>query len=324
MINTARKIIYLGIFIVSFIFAFILINSFKFININNIYIYLISFILSTGITLTIKEFIYLSSLSNFFIELYQNRMLIFSLAKNDFKNKYAGSYFGIIWAFIQPVMTILTFWFVFQLGFKNSSVDDVPFVLWLSSGLIPWFFFSEAWNNSTNSFTEYSYLVKKISFNINILPIIKLISALFVHLFFMVFLLFLFLLYGMPFSIYMIQIFYYMFCLSILVLGLSFISSSIIIFFKDLSQIIVIILQFGIWLTPIMWTIDMVSEEYIWLFNLNPMYYIVDGYRSALFEQEWFYKNIKQTIYFWLITLAILFLGISIYKKLKPHFSDVL
>ena len=67
----------------------------------------------------------------------QNREILFSLAKNDFKVRYAGSYLGKIWAFVQPVVTILLYWFVFQMGFRTGSVDGAPYVLWLMAGLIP-------------------------------------------------------------------------------------------------------------------------------------------------------------------------------------------
>ena len=88
------------------------------------------------------------------------RNLIYNLAQNDFKTRYAGSYFGMFWAFVNPVITILVFWFVFQVGFRSSSVQGVPFILWLSCGLIPWFFFSDAWANVTGSFIDYSYLIR--------------------------------------------------------------------------------------------------------------------------------------------------------------------
>ena len=117
---------------------------------------------------------------NIFGILKNNRKLIFSLAKNDFKTRFAGSYLGIFWAFVQPVVTILVYWFVFQVGFRNGTVDEFPFVLWLTAGLVPWFYFSEALMGATNSLLEYSYLVKKVVFNIDILPVIKVLSALFV------------------------------------------------------------------------------------------------------------------------------------------------
>lgn len=87
--------------------------------------------------------------------------MIFRLSKNDFMVKYAGSYFGIIWAFVQPMVTILLYWFVFQMGFRSGAVGETPFVLWLIAGMIPWFYFSDAISTGTNSLIEYSYLVKK-------------------------------------------------------------------------------------------------------------------------------------------------------------------
>lgn len=69
-------------------------------------------------------------------ELFAGRTLIFQLAKNDFKKKYAGSYLGIVWAFVQPVVTVMVYWFVFGM-IRSSSPRPVPFVLWLIAGLIP-------------------------------------------------------------------------------------------------------------------------------------------------------------------------------------------
>lgn len=121
------------------------------------------------------------------MELYHNKRLILSLSRNDFKTKYAGSYLGIVWAFIQPVVTIMVYWFVFTIGLKAGDMAEYPFVLYLISGIIPWFFFQDALNGGTNALMEYNYLVKKVVFKISILPIVKVLSALFVHAFFVVF-----------------------------------------------------------------------------------------------------------------------------------------
>ena len=262
---------------------------------------------------------------NIFNILFRDK-LIWRLALNDFKTKFAGSYFGIIWAFVQPICTILVFWFVFQFGFKSQDVGDVPFILWFMTGLIPWFFFSEAWNTATNAFIEYSYLVKKVVFKINILPLIKIISALLVHMFFVVFMIVFYLCYGVKFDLYVLQLLYYCICMIALVVVLSFITAPLVVFFKDLTQIMNIVIQFGMWLTPIMWNIDTmdISAGTKFLFKLNPMYYIVQGYRDSLIYKNIFFFNIKQTVYFWLLIVIFAFVGCHIYKRLKPHFADVL
>jgi teichoic acid transport system permease protein len=260
------------------------------------------------------------------LELIQNRRLIFNLSKNDFKTKYAGSYLGIVWAFIQPVVTILVYWFVFSVGMRSGSVDDYPFVLYLVSGIVPWFFFQDALNGGTNALIEYNYLVKKVVFKISILPMVKVISAFFVHVFFMAFSLVLCWLYGYRPGLYTIQIIYYSGCTFIFVLGLVYATSAIVVFFRDLTQIITIFLQIGVWMTPIMWDINMMAGHpmLMKLFKLNPMYYIVSGYRDAMLKGVWFWSHMKWTLYFWIVTIILFAVGSVIFKRLKPHFADVL
>lgn len=258
-------------------------------------------------------------------ELYQNRELIWSLAKNDFKTKYAGSYLGIIWAFIQPIVTILIYWFVFGFGLKaGSPIEGVPFIFWFMAGLIPWFFFQDSLMNSTNCMVEYSYLVKKVVFKISILPIIKILSSLFVHIVFLIVLLIIGVVYHFYPTVMTIQLVYYSFCTFFLVLGISYATSAIVLFFKDLMQLIVIFLQIGMWMTPIMWSYTLIPEKYQWIAKLNPFYYIAEGYRDTLINHVWFWQRYFQTIYFWIIALAFFAGGAIIFKKLKPHFSDVL
>ena len=142
-------------------------------------------------------------------EIYRNRRLVFSLAKNDFKTKYAGSYFGTVWAFIQPIVTICVYWFVFGLALRNGSDKGVPFVLWLIAGLIPWFFFQEGLTGGTNALLEYNYLVKKVVFNIRILPVVKVFSAVFVHCFFVVIVLVIYTCMGYPPAACVLQFLYF-------------------------------------------------------------------------------------------------------------------
>ena len=265
-------------------------------------------------------------------ELYQSRELIWKLAKNDFKKRYAGSYLGFLWALVQPVVTVLMYWVVFDVVFDTKSQMvasgvSVPYVLFLTAGLVPWFYFSEAITNGTNALLEYSYLVKKVVFKISILPIIKLIAATFIHGFFVVVLLVIAMLYGYMPTIYTIQIFYYSFCLFILVLAMSYCTCAIVVFFRDLSQIINIALQVGMWATPILWYTGMLDNYppmLITLFKLNPLVYIVNGYRSAIYEQSWFFEHFYSSTYFWIFTVTLFCIGSLIFKRLKVHFADVL
>lgn len=264
-------------------------------------------------------------------ELLHNRRLIWSLSKNDFKTRFAGSYLGIFWAFVQPIVTVLLYWFVFEKGLKAGGVNtragiEVPFVLWLIAGLVPWFFFQDALNGATNALLEYNYLVKKVVFKISILPIIKIISALFVHVFFIAFMLILYVLNGYYPHLSWIQIIYYTMGVFLLTLGISYATCAIVIFFRDLTQVIGIVLQVGTWMTPIMWNFQGIDlpPALRTVFMLNPMYYVVEGYRQALITNEWFWENAGLTIYFWIVVIACFGIGSFIFKKLRVHFADVL
>ena len=253
--------------------------------------------------------------------------LILELSKNDFKKKYAGSYLGIVWAFIQPIVTVLVYWFVFEKGLRSGQELPYPFVLWLIAGLVPWFFFSDAWNGGTSSLMEYQYLVKKVVFQIDILPVVKELAALYVHAFFVLFTLVLCVCYGFWPDLYMLQILYYTFCAFMLVTGLSYMTSAVVVFFRDLTQIISIVLQIGMWVTPIMWNMETIADFPDWLktlFRFNPMYYIVTGYRDALLDKVWFWERPMWSLYFWGLTIVFLLVGTRVFRKLRVHFADVL
>ena len=200
---------------------------------------------------------------------------------------------------------------------------EVPYVLYLTAGLVPWFFFSEGLTNGTMALLEYNYLVKKVVFKISILPIIKVIAATFIHIFFLGILLLLSIAYGYVPSVYTLQVLYYSLCTFLFVLALSYSTCAIVIFFRDLQQIINIALQIGMWATPIMWNIAR-AGEYKKLFKLNPVTYIVNGYRSAIFEKEWFFEHFYSTTYFWIVTVLLFVIGAILFKRLKVHFADVM
>lgn len=266
-------------------------------------------------------------------EIAQNKKLIFNLSKNDFKAKFAGSYFGIIWAFIQPIITILVYWFVFDKALNagtqiTKAGINVPYVIWLVAGMVPWFYFSEVINTGSNVLVEYNYLVKKVVFKISVLPIVKIISSLFVHLFFVGFMVVLYAAYHYYPTVYTLQILYYSFAMICLCVGIIYATSAMTVFFRDLTQLINIILQILMWMTPIMWNmdamVDRISKPIEIILELNPMYYIVSGYRDSMINGIWFWNRPETTIYFWGVTIVLFLIGSTIFKKLQVHFADVL
>lgn len=258
-----------------------------------------------------------------------NFKLIWKLAKNDFKNRYAGSYLGALWAMVQPVVTIVMYYIVFDKIFQSRSEAvaggiPVPYVLFLTAGLVPWFYFSEGLSNGTNALLQYNYLVKKVVFKIDILPIIKIIAASFIHVFFACVLLIVAAIYGYYPNLYTLQLVYYSFCMFMLLLALTYATSAIVVFFKDLSQIIQIALQIGMWATPILWNIGSIPAKWQIVMKINPVAYVVLGYRATICESKGFWVDWKYTLYFWCFIALSMFIGRKIFTKSKIHFADVL
>lgn len=248
---------------------------------------------------------------------------LIQLSRNDIKAKYANSLLEIVWAFAMPLATILVFCCVFQLGFKNLPVGDAPYVLWFSTAYVPWIFFVDVTTYGCNSLVEYSFLVKKIKFNTQYIPVVKVISAFFVHTFFVVFLFVMYFFYGYRLELYNLQVIYYSFAICALGLGLVWLLSAINVFFKDLNSLYNVIIQIGFWVTPILWDEGaMVNDSVRKVLSVNPMHYIVNGYRDSMLFHRWFWENPYETARFWTITIVFLVIGRMVFKKLSPFFAD--
>lgn len=186
---------------------------------------------------------------------------------------------------------------------------------------------SDALPSASNCLLEYSYLVKKVVFKISVLPIVKVISSLFVHLFFIVFAILIFALMGKLPPVQIIQIGYYTFAVICLVVVLSYLTCSITPFFRDFGQIINVILNVGMWATPILWDTTTIPNIPNWLnslLKLNPLYYIVQGYRDSFMNGLWFFEHPWHTLYFWAFVLMAGLISSKVFKRLRVHFSDVL
>ncbi len=267
---------------------------------------------------------YLKEFLVFIKHIFLSRRLLVILTHHDIRARYLGSFLGFLWAFIQPAIMIFILWFVFQVGFKSRPMANIPFVLWLIAGIIPWFFFSDVVVSTTNSIIENSFLVKKVVFRVSILPIIKVLSGLMIHLFFIGILIIILLLYGVKPSIFWLQSLYYLSGMVMLTVGIGWLMSSLAVFVRDISHFVGVAIQFGFWITPIFWPISMVPEKYNWLIKLNPVFYVVEGYRDSFFRNIPFWTHRELTILFWLETGIIFILGAMVFKRLRPHFADVL
>jgi len=254
----------------------------------------------------------------------QNRKMLFNLIYSDFKNRYLGNHLGIVWAFIQPLVMVAVYWFVFTKGFRVGAISNVPFLLWLLAGLVPWFLINDAIISASNAVVSQSFLVKKIVFEVKLLPFVKIGSALMVNLAFWVFMFLVCYLYGYYPNWWWMQLMYYILCIIAISLSLSLFFSAIMPFIMDIGQIITVIFQILFWVTPIFWDKSILIGNNNYIIKLNPFAYIVDGVRDTIFDQVPFWNNYKQVLYFWCFVLVVLWIGNRTFNKLRPHFADVL
>lgn len=264
------------------------------------------------------------SFFGFIRDVWRERKLIFELAKNDFKLKNAGSLLGIFWVFFQPLLTISVMWLVYEFGFRTKPLEGIPFIIWFVVAYIPWIFFADILSGASNCLYEYHYLVKKVKFRVSILPLVKIVSALMVHSFFLLFILLILKIYQQQFSIYFLQILYYSSGLIIFSIGLSWLLSALSAFLKDIGQIVNVFLQIGFWITPIFWNPEEMVPSVGKVLKLNPVYYIIRGYRDSFIYHIPFWERKGTTLYFWMITVVLFVFGAYIFKKLRPFFADEL
>jgi len=268
----------------------------------------------------IKAFLY------FLKMIYEQRYIIRKLVLRDFQKKYLGSYLGLPWAFIQPAAIVLVLWLVITLGLRAGDDDpgSPPFLPWFICGMVPWFFILESINNSSISLTSYSFLIKQTHFRVGVIPIITLVTALIVHLVMLALVLIIVSLYGYTPTLHWIQLPYYLVGSLLLLTGFAWLTSALVVFIKDIHQIIGILLTLFFWITPIIWSHTILTGEARLLADLNPFFYIINGYRETLLTHEWFFENVWLTLYFWGFVGALFITGAIVFIRLKPHFADVL
>ena len=250
--------------------------------------------------------------------------LLQELTRNEIQTRYLGSFMGVAWAFVLPILNVLILWFVFEVGFRAAAIGDAPFFPWLVCGMIPWFFVADGIAGATAAVTGNAYLVKKVLFRVEVLPLVKILAALCIHLFFVVSLFLIAALYDLPLTAYSLQVPYYLLASVLLVCGIGWLTSALVVFLPDIGQAVGVLLQFLFWLTPIFWPIAAAPPQFHPWLKLNPVFYIVEGYRNSLIFGRWFWQEPAQTAYFWCVALGLLGLGWWTFRRLKPHFADVL
>lgn len=249
--------------------------------------------------------------------------MILSLAVRDFKRRYVKNVFGILWAIADPIAFVGILYLIFSTRFNSSGSDEIPFVAYLLCGNIAFDLYGTL-QNLTQVNKDYEFLIKKVHFQMALLPVARLVSALMLHGIVVLVAITILIFNGIWPGIYCVQLLYYTAALAVFLTGASWLTSSVYLFFPDISHVIAIFNRILFFLTPIFWRMEDLPQTISKWLVLNPLVYIVNGYRDSLLYGSGLWNYPWQTLYFWAFALALLWAGITLHNKLRPHFAEVI
>lgn len=253
-------------------------------------------------------------------EIYDYRQMIFSLVRKELRGRYKGSALGFLWTFINPLLQLCVYTFVFSIVMPNN-IDK--FYLYLFVGLIPWLFFSGSLTGGAASIINQKDMVKKIYFPREVMPIAYVTSN-FVNM-----LLCFIVIFGVvivtgvginPIAICylpIIMVVEYIMCL-----GGAMLTSALTVYFRDLEYILGIVTMAWMYFTPVVYSIDMVPERLRPFMNLNPMTPVIVAYRDVLYSKQ--VPHISTLASGFILGCIVLILGCAVFQKLQRGFAEEL
>jgi len=252
-------------------------------------------------------------------EIYNYREMISSLVNKELKVRYKGSILGFFWTFLNPLLQLIIYTIVFSVILKSNIKN---FHIYLFVGLVPWIFFTTCIQAGSVSIVANKDLVKKIYFPRIVLPIATVNAAFMNMLYTMIVVIITVIFSEVGLSWYILLLPFIMILQYTMVLGITFVFAALDVFFRDLEYILNIVLMAWFYLTPIVYTIDMVPTEYRGIFFINPMTSIIMFYREILY-----YKKMPDFSFFGntvLYSIIMIFIGYFVFEKLQRSFAEEL
>lgn len=252
-----------------------------------------------------------------FKELYNYREFLKTNVKKDVRGKYKGSFLGVLWSFINPLLSVIVYAIVFHY-IMRFNIDH--YLIYLIAGIIPWTFFTSAINTGMNSILFNADIIKKVYFPRLILPISSVTSCLVNFLISCIIILLFVVFSGVGISIYLVFLPIVVIIQYVLCLGIAFILSAIEIYVKDVEHIINFIISMLFYVTPILYTPDYVPSNMKFILKLNPMAYIIDAYHSVFYYKSM--PNLFELGIVFVFSLFVLLIGYHIFQKLQRKFAE--
>ena len=252
-------------------------------------------------------------------DLYNYRELLKTNIVKDIGGKYKHSFLGILWSFINPLLQITVYAFVFQIILKSVIPN---YAVYLCCGLIPWQYFTSVVQRGAAVMVDNGNIIKKVYFPREILPI-SLVSSEGINFLISTLIILGFVIVGgIDLSVNALWYFLIFAIQYTVLIGIGLIVSSVTVYFRDLMHILGILMQLLFYATPIVYSMDSVPENIRWLIKLNPMSYLIDAYRAIFYNKTMpdFHGLSKAFI----MGIILCVIGYFIFKKLEKRFAEEL
>lgn len=249
----------------------------------------------------------------------------------DIKSKNQNNYLGIVWEVLTPMISIMIYWFVFGTLRQREPIDmgnmEVPFFFWLFIGFIVWTFFYQGSIEASKSIYTRLKMLSKMNFPLSLIPNIPIFSKFYTHILLLVISFIVFQFAGYYFSVYFLQIPYFIIGTYALVLAFALITSTLSTLIRDVHMLLNSLLRMLLYLSGVLWPLTILADFPVIqiLMQLNPLVYLIEGYRAAYFGTEWYFiAEWEYTLYFWFIILLMFLIGSVLHVKFRRNFIDYL
>jgi lipopolysaccharide transport system permease protein len=253
-------------------------------------------------------------------ELYAYRTMIQSLVLRDLRGRYKGSVLGFAWTFINPLLQLVVYTLVFSVIMRSGIKD---YYIYLFVALVPWIFFGACVSVGSGCIRAMGDMVKKIYFPREVIPI-AFVTGQFINMLLSFIIVFAALIFaGKPLNIAsLIYLPLIMVLEYFITLGMTLGLSSITVYWRDVEYFMGIISMAWQFMTPVMYGIEMVPEQYVQYFNFNPMTSIIVAYRDILYYGR--VPELTTLIVAAVFGVASMFIGTMLFEHLQKHFAEEL
>lgn len=252
-----------------------------------------------------------------FKELYRYRELLKNNIKKEIRGKYKGSWLGVVWTFLNPLLMLLVYSIVFPYILR---VKVENYTIFMMVALVPWTFFTTAVQTGTGSVVANGNILKKVYFPREIIPISVVTSALINFLITCIIMVVFILVSGVGFSVHCLLFPLIVLIQYIITLAIVFVLSAITVYVRDVDHFVSIIIMLAFYVTPIVYKADMLPQKFQWALKVNPMAQLIEAYRAVLYEHCM--PDMTMLGIWGLIGVAMLIVGYLIFKKLEKQFVE--